>query len=40
VRDCKQLGFCEGDTLLKATLEDAKATDVKLAEFAEKAGNA
>ena len=36
----KQLEFCEGVTLLKATLEDKKATDVKLAEFAEKAGNA
>jgi ferritin-like metal-binding protein YciE len=36
----KQLGFSGGVTLLKATLEQEKATDAKLAEFAEKAGNA
>ena len=30
----------EGVQLLKATLEEEKATDLKLSEFAEKAGNA
>lgn len=36
----KQLGFTEGVKLLKATLEEEKATDLKLSTFAEKAGNA
>ncbi|REE21750.1 MULTISPECIES: ferritin-like domain-containing protein [unclassified Paraburkholderia] len=36
----KQLGFAEGVKLLQATLEEEKATDLKLGEFAERAGNA
>jgi ferritin-like metal-binding protein YciE len=36
----KQLGFSEGVKLLKATHDEEKATDLKLSEFAEKAGNA
>lgn len=35
----KQLGFTEGIKLLKETLEEEKATDLKLTQFAEKAGN-
>ncbi|WP_025599985.1 YciE/YciF ferroxidase family protein [Burkholderia sp. WSM2230] len=35
----KQLGFTEGVNLLKETLEEEKATDMKLTEFAERAGN-
>lgn len=35
----KQLGFTEGVKLLQATLEEEKATDLKLSEFAAKAGN-
>ncbi|MFM0625699.1 YciE/YciF ferroxidase family protein [Paraburkholderia xenovorans] len=35
----KQLGFTEGVALLQATLEEEKATDLKLTQFAEKAGN-
>ncbi|MCC8404477.1 ferritin-like domain-containing protein [Paraburkholderia sp. MMS20-SJTN17] len=35
----KQLGQTEAVELLKATLEEEKATDLKLTEFAEKAGN-
>lgn len=36
----KQLGFADAVTLLKETLAEEKATDLKLTEFAEKAGNA
>jgi len=35
----KQLGFTEAVNLLKETLEEEKATDLKLTEFAERAGN-
>ncbi|MEX3859722.1 ferritin-like domain-containing protein [Paraburkholderia sp. BR10923] len=35
----KQLGFSEAVTLLKETLEEEKATDLKLTQFAEKAAN-
>ncbi|MFC0398800.1 ferritin-like domain-containing protein [Paraburkholderia rhizosphaerae] len=35
----KALGFDDGVTLLKQTLEEEKATDKKLTEFAEKVGN-
>jgi ferritin-like metal-binding protein YciE len=35
----KQLGHQDAVQLLKATLEEEKATDLKLTEFAEKAGN-
>jgi ferritin-like metal-binding protein YciE len=35
----KQLGFTEGVKLRQATLEEEKATDLKLSEFAAKAGN-
>ncbi|MEW9585484.1 ferritin-like domain-containing protein [Paraburkholderia sp. DGU8] len=35
----RQLGFTKGVELLKATLEEEKATDLKLTEFAERAGN-
>ncbi|MCC8392259.1 ferritin-like domain-containing protein [Paraburkholderia sp. MMS20-SJTR3] len=35
----KQLGQMEAVELLRATLEEEKATDLKLSEFAEKAGN-
>lgn len=36
----KLLGFIEGVKLLKETLEEEKAADLKLTHFAEKAGNA
>ncbi|WGS55210.1 ferritin-like domain-containing protein (plasmid) [Paraburkholderia sp. D15] len=35
----KQLGFTDAVNLLKETLEEEKATDLKLTEFAERAGN-
>ncbi|MGF6840151.1 ferritin-like metal-binding protein YciE [Paraburkholderia youngii] len=35
----KQLGFSEAVTLMKETLEEEKATDLKLTQFAEKAAN-
>jgi ferritin-like metal-binding protein YciE len=35
----KQLGMTEAVNLLKETLEEEKATDLKLSEFAERAGN-
>jgi ferritin-like metal-binding protein YciE len=35
----RQLGYQEGVTLLQETLEEEKATDRKLTEFAEKVGN-
>jgi ferritin-like metal-binding protein YciE len=35
----KQLGFDEGVKLLRETLEEEKATDLKLTEFAERAAN-
>lgn len=35
----KQLGFTEGVELLKQTLEEEKATDLKLTQFAERAVN-
>jgi ferritin-like metal-binding protein YciE len=35
----KQLGFTEGVNLLKETLEEERATDLKLTESAERDGN-
>ncbi|HEY4297626.1 MAG TPA: DUF892 family protein [Paraburkholderia sp.] len=35
----RQVGFAEGVALLQETLEEEKATDLKLTQFAERAGN-